>query len=100
MQRLGAWRDAGLHFYAQVGNRPWVYKRNPVQFQMLSGPRPPRFVSLVDYQRCVGIMGSDAKWYRAWAFKALKPLHALVLGADSLLVSLNFRLFRCSVDSN
>lgn len=88
MQRLGAWRDAGLYFYAQVGNRPWVYKRNPVQFQMLSGPRPPRFVSLVDYQRCVGIMGSDAKWYRAWAFKTLKPLHALALGADSLLPAL------------
>ncbi|MCH1909743.1 DEAD/DEAH box helicase [Stenotrophomonas sp. Y6] len=88
MQRLGAWRDSGLHFYAQVGNRPWVYKRNPVQFQMLSGPRPPRFVSLVDYQRCVGVLGSHAKWYRAWAFKALKPLHALALGADSLLPAL------------
>ncbi|QEA13948.1 DEAD/DEAH box helicase [Comamonas flocculans] len=88
MQRLGAWRDAGLHFYAQVGNRPWVYKRNPVQFQMLSGPRPPRFVSLVDYQRCVGVLGSHATWYRAWAFKALAPLHALALGADSLLPGL------------
>ncbi|TBV05087.1 DEAD/DEAH box helicase [Phytopseudomonas dryadis] len=88
MQRLGAWRDSGLHFYAQVGNRPWVYKRNPVQFQMLSGPRPPRFVSLVDYQRCVGVLGSHAKWYRAWAFKALTPLHALALGADSLLPAL------------
>lgn len=88
LQRLGAWRDPGLHLYAQVGNRPWVYKRNPVQFQMLSGPRPPRFVSLVDYQRCVGVLGSHAKWYRAWAFKALPPLHALALGADSLLPAL------------
>jgi len=88
IQRLGAWRDPGLHFYARVGNRPWVYRSNHVQFQMLSGPRPPRFVSLVDYQRCVGVLGSHAKWYRAWAFKTLTPLHALALGADSLLPEL------------
>jgi DEAD/DEAH box helicase domain-containing protein len=88
LQRVGAWRDPGLHFYARVGNRPWVYKSNPVQFQMLSGPRPPRFVSLVDYQRCVGVLGNHAKWYRAWAFKAMAPLHALALGVDRLLPGL------------
>jgi DEAD/DEAH box helicase domain-containing protein len=88
MQRLGAWRDPDLHFYARVGNRPWVYRRNLVQFQMLSGPRPPRFVSLVDFQRCVGVLGSHAQWYRAWAFKVLTPLHALALDADRLLPAL------------
>jgi DEAD/DEAH box helicase domain-containing protein len=88
MQRLGAWRDSDLHFYAQVGNRPWQYGQRSIEFQMLAGPRPPRFVSLVDYQRCVGVLGSDAKWYRAWAFKALTPPHALALGADSLLPAL------------
>ncbi|MGV6943329.1 helicase-related protein, partial [Stenotrophomonas maltophilia] len=88
LQRLGAWRDPRLQLYARVGNRPWQYGQRSIEFQMLSGPRPPRSVSLVDYQRCVGVLGSHAKWYRAWAFKALKPLHALALGADSLLPAL------------
>ena len=88
MQRQGAWRDPSLLYYARVGSRPWSYKRNQVQFQMLSGPRPPRFVSLVDFQRCVAVLGKQTKWYRAWAFKTLPPLHGLALGADSLLPSL------------
>ncbi|MDR2111899.1 MAG: DEAD/DEAH box helicase [Candidatus Accumulibacter sp.] len=99
MQRLGAWRDPDLRLYAQVGSRPWVYRRNPVQFQMLSGPRPPRFVSLVDFQRCVGVLGSHARWYRAWAFKTLPPLHALALNADSLLPALYRLAFEALAES-
>lgn len=88
LQRLGAWRDSALAFYARVGNRPWVYKKSPAQFQMLSGPRPPRFVTLAEFQRCVSLLGSHARLFRAWAFKALPSLHKLTLGADALLAPL------------
>ena len=88
LQRIGAWRAPGLEFYARVGSRPWVYKKNPSQFQMLSGPRPPRFLTLPEYQRCVSISGRHARLFRAWAFKAVPALNDLALGADDLLLPL------------
>ena len=88
LQRIGAWRVPGLEFYARVGSRPWVYKKNPSQFQMLSGPRPPRFLTLPEYQRCVSVTGRHARLFRAWAFKTVPALHDLALGADDLLLPL------------
>jgi DEAD/DEAH box helicase domain-containing protein len=41
MQRIGAWRDPMLAFYARVGCRPQAYKKNPSQEKMLSGPEAP-----------------------------------------------------------
>lgn len=88
MQRVGAWRDAGLDFYARMGSSPWVYKKNPSHFKLLSGPRPPRFVSLIEYQRCAAVNGSHAALFRSWAFRALPALHELALGADEQLLPL------------
>ncbi|MCF5517224.1 DEAD/DEAH box helicase [Pseudomonas sp. PA-3-11C] len=88
MQRLGAWRDPALAFYARVGSSPWVYKKSPSQFKLLTGPRPPRFVTLPEFSRCASITKSHARLFRAWAFKVLPALHDLALGADALILPL------------
>lgn len=88
MQRLGAWRDPGLGFYARMGSSPWVYKKNPSQFKLLTGPRPPRFVTLPEFSRCASITKSHARVFSAWAFKAIPALHGLALGADALIAPL------------
>ena len=88
MQRFGAWRDDGLRFYARMGCSPWVYKKNPAESKMISGPRPPRFITLPEYQRCVSIGGSHVQAFRTWAFKVLPALHDLALGADALIMPL------------
>lgn len=85
MQRVGAWRDAELDFYARMGSSPWAYKKNPSQFKLLSGPRPPRFVTLTEFHRCAAVNGSHAALFRSWAFRALPALRDLTLGADQLL---------------
>jgi DEAD/DEAH box helicase domain-containing protein len=85
LQRIGSWRDPGLAFYARTGSRPWGYKNNPMQFQMLTGPRPPCFVTLTAFGRCASLRGSHDRLFRALAFKALPALHAVALGADALL---------------
>ncbi len=85
MQRVGAWRDAELDFYARMGSSPWAYKKNPSQFKLLSGPRPPRFITLTEFQRCAAVNGSHAALFRSWAFRALPALRDLALGADQLL---------------
>ena len=88
MQRAGAWRHPGLASYARMGCRPWAYQKNPAQKAMLSGPRPPRFITLAEHQRCMSINASHARLFRAWAIKALPGLHTLALGADALLLPL------------
>ena len=88
MQRLGAWRDPALAFYARVGSSPWVYKKSHSQFKLLSGPRPPRFVTLPEFKRCASITGSHARVFRSWAFKSLPALNDLALGADILILPL------------
>lgn len=88
MQRAGAWRDPELSFFARSGSSPWGYKKNPSQFKLLSGPRPPRFMTLVDYQRCAAVTGNQAAHFRSWAFRAVPVLHGLALGADELLLPL------------
>lgn len=88
MQHVGAWRDDGLAFYASKGCSQWVYKKNPAEWKMVSGPRPPRFITLPEFQRCVSIGASHARLFRAWAFKALPALRGLALGADALLLPL------------
>lgn len=88
LQRLGAWRDQELDFYARMGSSPWGYKKNPSHFKLLSGPRPPRFVTLAEYQRCASVSGSHAGLFRAWAFQALPELDGLALGAEQLWLPL------------
>ena len=95
MQRLGAWRDPGLAFYARVGSSPWVYKKSPSQFKWLSGARPPRFVTLPEFKRCASITASHGRLFRAWAFKSLPALHEMVLGADALMLP----LYRLALDA-
>ncbi|MFZ4703944.1 MAG: helicase-related protein, partial [Candidatus Methylumidiphilus sp.] len=86
MRRMGAWRHPGLAAYAQQGCRPFVYKKNPSKFKVLVGPRPPRFLTLVDFQRCVSVQKDAAHVFRAWAFKSLPKLNDLALGADAVLI--------------
>lgn len=88
LQRLGAWHDQELNFYARMGSSPWGYKKNPSHFKLLSGPRPPRFVTLIDYQRCASVSGSHSGIFRAWAFQALPELDGLALGAEHLWLPL------------
>lgn len=95
LQRVGAWHDSKLDYYAQMGCSPWAYKKSPSQFKLLSGPRPPRFVTLTEYQRCAAINGSHAALFRAWAFQALSALDNLALGADQLLLP----LYRLSLEA-
>ena len=85
MQRIGAWRDPGLAFYARVGCRPQAYKKNASQEKMLSGPRPPRFLSLPEYGHCVSVESDDSKVFGDWAFKALPDLNLVALGADQVV---------------
>lgn len=86
MQRMGAWRDSGLAFYARIGCRSFAYKKNPSQEKMLSGPRPPRFLSLPEYQRCVSVECDESRAFKDWAFKSLPNLNVLALGADAVVL--------------
>ncbi|ABP81069.1 DEAD/DEAH box helicase [Stutzerimonas stutzeri] len=88
MQRIGAWRDPELGFYARMGSSPWVYKKNPSQFKLLTSPRPPRFLTLPEFGRCVSITKSHARLFSDWAFKALPALHDVALGTDALIAAL------------
>ena len=85
MQRMGAWRDPGLAFYARIGCVAEAYRRNVSQQKMLQGPRPARFLTIPPYQRCISIERDDAQLFRDWAFKALPPLHGLALGAEAVV---------------
>jgi phosphatidylserine/phosphatidylglycerophosphate/cardiolipin synthase-like enzyme len=69
-KRIGAWRDPMLAFYARIGCRPQAYKKNPSQEKMLSGPRPPRFLTLPEYQLCVSIERDE--FHGEWNYR-LKP---------------------------
>lgn len=88
MQRIGAWRDPELGFYARMGSSSWVYKKNPSQFKLLTSPRPPRFLTLPEFGRCVSITKSHARLFSDWAFKALPALHDVTLGTDALIAPL------------
>lgn len=98
MQRIGAWRDPELGFYARMGSSPWVYKKNPSQFKLLTSPRPPRFLTLPEFGRCVSITKSHARLFSDWAFKALPALHDVALGTDALIAPL-YRLALEALDS-
>lgn len=88
MQHIGAWRDPELGFYARMGSSSWVYKKNPSQFKLLTSPRPPRFLTLPEFGRCVSITKSHARLFSDWAFKALPALHGMALGTDALIAPL------------
>lgn len=98
MQRIGAWRDQELGFYARMGSSPWGYKKNPSQFKLLTSPRPPRFLTLAEFGRCVSITKSHARLFSDWAFKALPDLHDLALGTDALIAPL-YRLALAALES-
>ena len=85
MQRIGAWRDPMLAFYARVGCRPQAYKKNPSQEKMLSGPRPPRFLTLPEYQLCTSVERDESRGFTDWALKALQELNLVALGADQVV---------------
>lgn len=85
MQRIGAWRDPMLAFYARVGCRPQAYKKNPSQEKMLSGPRPPRFLTLPEFQLCTSIERDESRVFKDWALKALQELNLVALGVDQVI---------------
>lgn len=87
-QRLGAWRDNELEYYARMGCNHWVYKGNVSSHKFLSAFRRPRYVSLIEYKNCAAVTGSHNKLFRAWAFHALPALANITLGADQLLMPL------------
>ncbi|MDO4231344.1 MAG: DEAD/DEAH box helicase [Lautropia sp.] len=88
LQAAGAWLDDRLRVYAVSGSRPWRYRKGSIDFQMLSGPRPPRFASLQEFEQSISLTGKKARWYASWALKNLRGLHAELLGLDSLLQAL------------
>lgn len=85
LQRMGAWRDPGLAFYAQQGCRPFVYKKNPSKYKLLAGGRPPRFLTFPEYQRCVSLEKDASGQFLAWAYKSLPALHSIAFGADVIV---------------
>ncbi len=95
LQSLGAWMDPRLRDYAAYGSKPWSYRKGSIDFQMLSGPRPPRFVSLVDYEKSMNLLGREVRWYRDWALKTLGALHTVSVGLESLLQP----LYRLALES-
>jgi DEAD/DEAH box helicase domain-containing protein len=86
LQRMGAWRDKSLAFYARHGCSPFVYKKNPSRLKLLSGPRPPRFLSIAEFKRCINIEKDKSGIFRSWAFKSLPALNAITLGANALVL--------------
>ncbi|MDO5103464.1 MAG: DEAD/DEAH box helicase [Lautropia sp.] len=100
MQRAGAWWDGarkgdeggavqhGLAHYAADGSQPWRYRKSPLRFQMLSGPRAPRFITLTAYKNSAHLLGQGAEWYEDWALKTLPQLHEVAQGLSSLLADL------------
>jgi DEAD/DEAH box helicase domain-containing protein len=85
MQRIGAWRDPMLAFYARVGCRPQAYKKNPSQEKMLSGPRPPRFLTLPEYQLCTSVERDESRGFTDWALKVFQELNLVALGAEQVV---------------
>lgn len=85
MQEVGAWWDKGLVFYAKQGARAFAYRKNPAEYRLLSGPRPPRFLSLPEYFNCDSVLLDTAGVYRDWAFKSIPALASVALGADALV---------------
>lgn len=85
LQRMGAWRHAGLSYYAQQGCRSFVYKKNPSKFKLLAGPRPPRYLSLPEFQRCVSVEKDASGLFRAWAYKSLPALNSVALGGSAVV---------------
>ncbi|TIC80329.1 DEAD/DEAH box helicase [Crenobacter intestini] len=88
MQRQGAWTDPELAFYARSGSSPWPYKKQVSLCKLLSGPRPPRFVTIDEFKRCAAVCGKESSAFRAWAYASLPALHLEALGADRLLTPL------------
>lgn len=97
MIRAGAWQDAGLDFYAKEGSTPWSYKKIPFQYKLLTRPRPPCFLSLVEHKQSLCV--NRNKVFRAWAFKAFPVLHGIALGVDALIVPLYHLAFRSLVEA-
>lgn len=95
LQRFGAWRDPGLAFYARMGSSPWVYKKNHSQKNLLSGPRPPRFVTIAEFKRCASVTSSHARLFQSWSFKAIPILNTIAIGADAMSHS----LYRLALDA-
>lgn len=85
MQTVGAWWDKGLVFYAKQGARAFAYRKNPAEYRLLSGPRPPRFLTLPEYFNCDSILVDTSGVYRDWAFKSFPALASVALEADALI---------------
>ncbi len=86
MREIGAWWDKGLVFYARQGSRPFAYRKNPAEYRLLVGPRPPRFLALPEYYNCASIAVDTTGTFGDWAYKSLPALAAVALGADAMVV--------------
>lgn len=85
LQEIGAWWDKGLVFYARQGARPFAYKKNPAEYRLLSGPRPPRFLTVPEYFNCDSVLADTTGVHRDWACKSFPALASLALGADAVI---------------
>ncbi|GIK54203.1 MAG: DEAD/DEAH box helicase [Planctomycetota bacterium] len=95
MQEIGAWWDQGLVFYARQGARAFAYRKNPAEYRLLSGPRPPRYLTLTDFYNCTSIHTDTSGAFRDWAYKSLPALRNLALGADALVLE----VYRLALDA-
>jgi DEAD/DEAH box helicase domain-containing protein len=86
MQEIGAWWDKGLTFYARQGARAFAYRKNPAEYRLLSGPRPPRFLTLPEYFNCTSVQVDTSGVFRDWAFKSFPAISTVALGADAMVV--------------
>ena len=88
MQEIGAWWDKGLVFYAKQGARAFAYRKNPAEYRLLSGPRPPRFLTLPEYFNCDSVQLDTSGIFRDWAYKSFPALAAVALGADAMVAEI------------
>lgn len=88
MQEIGAWWDKGLVFYARQGARAFAYRKNPAEYRLLSGPRPPRFLTLPEYFNCDSVQLDTSGIFRDWAYKSFTALAAVALGADAMVAEI------------
>lgn len=57
-------------------------RRNTV---LLSGLRPPRFLTLPEYFNCDSVQLDTSGIFRDWAYKSFTALAAVALGADAMV---------------
>lgn len=79
MQRIGAWWHDGLKRYAAHGCNPYLYKRSPTEYKLLTAARSPRFLSVCDFKKCVSVEKDQSQVFKKLLFDAWPWLHEWAL---------------------